>query len=448
MNLDKETTASTTGYLSLSWNVLTWMVQHRIRQFFASDKDNVTLLIPKIPDEKSFLHDFVHENELGQLEFWALLMALAPHLRLHFWDQTIQEALPQAGDFPQIGGTRGKQFRGFIPTGETILFILAGEDGMERLKVLKIFRPDHLFALKKILYLEETPEGEPQMSGKLILNPGYISKLIFGQQDLPQFSVQFPAQLLRTKMTRKELILNAQTEEQINEIRSWLKYSKKLMGELGMGRKLRPGYRALFYGPPGTGKTLCASLLGQEFGIEVFRVDLSMVVSKYIGETEKNLAKLFDRAQHLNWILFFDEGDALFGKRTQVKDAHDRFANQEVSYLMQRIETYEGLVILASNLKGNMDDAFTRRFESIIYFPHPTPEEQLTIWKIAFPEFLQPAKDIDFPLISHRYKLSGSNIMNIVHYTCLSALACQQGFISTELLLKGIHRELMKEGRS
>ena len=127
--------------------------------------------------------------------------------------------------------------------------------------------------------------------------------------------------------------------------------------------------RILFIGAPGTGKKTFASLIGQQSGKEVYRVDLSIVVSKYIGETEKNLKKIFDEAENKNWILFFDEADALFGKRTNVRDAHDKYANQEVAYLLQRIENYDGLVILATNMKNNIDDAFTRRFHAIIHFP-------------------------------------------------------------------------------
>ena len=131
-----------------------------------------------------------------------------------------------------------------------------------------------------------------------------------------------------------------------------------------MRKRVKPGYRALFHGPPGTGKTLTATLLGKHTGRPVFRIDLSRVVSKYIGETEKNLSRLFDKAEHKDWILFFDEADALFGKRTEIRDAHDKYANQEVAYLLQRIESYAGLVILATNQRGNIDEAFLRRFQA------------------------------------------------------------------------------------
>ncbi len=136
---------------------------------------------------------------------------------------------------------------------------------------------------------------------------------------------------------------------------------------------IKPGYRVLFYGPSGTGKTLTAALLGKQYGKDLYRIDLSQIVSTFIGETEKNLERVLKRSETKSWIPFFDEADALFGKRTNVQSAHDKYANQEVSYLLQRVEDYPGLLILASNFKNNLDDAFIRRFHSLVHFPCPTP---------------------------------------------------------------------------
>lgn len=138
----------------------------------------------------------------------------------------------------------------------------------------------------------------------------------------------------------------------------------------------------MFSGPPGTGKTLTAALLGKSTGRDVYRVDLSMVVSKYIGETEKNLSRVFDAASYKEWILFFDEGDALFGKRTEASSSNDRHANQLTGYLLQKIEDFPGTVIVATNLKSNMDEAFTRRFQNMVHFTIPGPEERLQLWKM------------------------------------------------------------------
>jgi len=171
--------------------------------------------------------------------------------------------------------------------------------------------------------------------------------------------------VITTDQSWKDLALIEKAIKQVEQIKAWL------MASDNVEKKLKPGYRSLFYGPPGTGKTLTAALIGKEFDRPVYKIDLSKLVSKYTGETEKNLETIFDRAEGKGWILFFGEADALFGKRTGVKDAHDKYSNQEVSHLLQRMEDYNGLVILATNMKSNIDSAFTRRFNSIIHFSFP-----------------------------------------------------------------------------
>lgn len=174
---------------------------------------------------------------------------------------------------------------------------------------------------------------------------------------------------LKTDFTWKDLKVQPETRSQLHEIEAWVKNSKMIANRWNLGNTMKTGFGALFYGPDSTGKTLAASLLGKATGKEVYRIDLSGIVSKYIGETEKNLNSLFERANNEDWILYFDEADALFGKRTDVKDSHDRYANQEVSYLLQRMEEYNGLVILSSNMKETIDPAFVRRLRAVIHFP-------------------------------------------------------------------------------
>ena len=169
-------------------------------------------------------------------------------------------------------------------------------------------------------------------------------------------------------MEWKDLSVSKETSESIEQIKAWFHDNARSMAKPGMKKTMKSGYKVLFSGAVDTSKSLTASLLGKEFGQEVYHVDLSQFVSKYIGETEKNLDKLFEKAEEKNWILFFDEADALFGKRTDVKDSHDKYSNQEISYLLQKAESFQGLTILATSLKANSDTPFLRRFNSVVRF--------------------------------------------------------------------------------
>jgi len=380
-------------------------------------------------------------------EYILLLLALAPHLQPDFFNQIIAEHLPEGGDLPEFGGVKGTNHRGILPTGETAQFVLAGNDLERRLDVQRMLGSEHWLAQKGILQLETVRDGEPAMSGRLILDPEVVELLTLGQVSKPRFSMDFPAERVTTEMDWDDLVLPDGTLRQIREIERWTLHNDTLLHDWGMKKKVKPGYRALFYGPPGTGKTLTVALLGKQAEKDVFRVDLSRVVSKYIGETEKNLSKLFDKAEHKDWILFFDEADALFGKRTGVRDAHDRYANQEVAYLLQRVEAFNGLVILASNQRANIDDAFTRRFHSIVYFPMPTPAERAAIWRRTFPPQVEPDSTVDWAQVAARYELSGANILNVAQWCAIEMLAEGSNVLSGQRLEAGILREIVKEGK-
>jgi AAA+ superfamily predicted ATPase len=376
-----------------------------------------------------------------------LLLALVPHLRPDFFGRLIGQYLPDGGDLPEFGGVRGEHHRGVLPTGETAQFVLAGDDLDGRLEVQRLFSGGHWFARRRVLWLDTVREGEPLMSGRLILDPEVVEMLTTGTVSLPRFSTDFPAEHVQTEMEWDDVVLHPATLGQIREIEHWVRYNETLRDEWGMGKRVKPGYRALFYGPPGTGKTLTATLLGKSTGRPVFRIDLSRVVSKFIGETEKNLARLFDKAEHKEWILFFDEADALFGKRTDIRDAHDKYANQEVAYLLQRIEGYAGLVILATNQRANVDDAFLRRFQAALSFPLPRSEDRRALWLRAFPPQIAIDDGVDWHDIAIRYELTGAGIVNVAHFCAIEALANGTRAVDRPVLEAAILRELVKEGK-
>ena len=348
-----------------------------------------------------------------------LLIALAPHAVPEMFDRAIQEKLKTSGDFPEIGGVRGKNFRGFLPTGQTAVYLIGGDDPARRMEIEQLFWSDRDFARRKILWLEELPHGEPVLSGKIIMAPDYVSLFLFGASAPPHFSTSFPAKKISTMLKSSDIMMNKEIIKHYRNLKEWIDYNPSLMTDWDMHKRLKEGYRVLFYGPAGTGKTLTANVLGNETSKEVYKIDLAMVTSKYIGETEKNLELLFARAEDKNWILFFDEADAIFGKRTAVKDAHDKYANQEVSYLLQRIEEFNGLVILATNMKNNIDEAFIRRFNDIVKFSIPNEDERKEIWEKSFP---QNSDYGDIPDAVKKYELTGGNIINVIHYAGIQAV--------------------------
>ncbi|MCA9957909.1 MAG: ATP-binding protein, partial [Anaerolineales bacterium] len=201
-----------------------------------------------------------------------------------------------------------------------------------------------------------------------------------------------------------------------------------------------------FAGESGTGKTMAADIMAHELGLDLYKIDLSSLVSKYIGETEKNLNRIFTEAATSNAILFFDEADAIFGKRSEVKDSHDRYANIEISYLLQRMETYDGVVILATNLRANMDDAFTRRLHFVVEFPFPETEDRERIWRVNVPAQTPLAADVDFHALAERFRLAGGSIRNIILAAAFLAATDGEALGMTHLL-HATRREFQKMGR-
>ncbi len=397
---------------------------------------------------ESHITQFIINNKLSEVEVIMLLLALAPHTTPSLLQQIVSSYFPDGSQFVAFGGVTGKHHRGIIPTGETVLYILAGDNIEERMSLIDYMDSGSILFKEQVLQIEGVPKGEPHMSGKLLIDEEFVSLLTVGKITKPTLSQNFPASLITTDLEWDDLVLQEKTLEQIQEIQVWLNHNEKLMQEWNMKSKIKPGYRVMFYGSPGTGKTLTASLLGKYTKRDVYRIDLSMVISKYIGETEKNLSSLFDKAINKDWILFFDEADAIFGKRTNVRDAHDKYANQEVSYLLQRIEAHPGLVILASNFKTNIDAAFTRRFQSIIEFQLPGASERLQLWQKTLPKNVELEDDVSLEELSKKYAITGANIVNITQYACLKTIAQQQEKIKLSYILEGLKKEYSKEGKT
>ena len=245
-----------------------------------------------------------------------------------------------------------------------------------------------------------------------------------------------------------DLVLPDRQRETLASISAYLRHRDHVLTEWGYEKTVArtQGLKVLFAGESGTGKTMAAEVLGGELGLELFRVDLATIVSKYIGETEKNLDRIFEAATGSNAILFFDEADALFGKRSDVSDAHDRYANIEVAYLLQKMEGYPGAVILATNFRQNIDDAFVRRLDFVIDFPFPEPDDRKLIWRLLLPEEAPLSDDVDLEFLSVQFKLSGGAIRNCSMSAAFQA-ADEGTSITMRHLVRAVAQEFGKQGR-
>jgi SpoVK/Ycf46/Vps4 family AAA+-type ATPase len=256
------------------------------------------------------------------------------------------------------------------------------------------------------------------------------------------------ARKVQAKYSWNDIVLPSDRLEQLREICNQAKHRGLVYEEWGFEKKLSlgKGLTVLFAGPSGTGKTMAAEILSHELALDLYKIDLSMVVSKYIGETEKNLASIFNEAGSSNAILFFDEADALFGKRSEVRDAHDRYANIEVGFLLQKVEEYEGIVILATNLRKNIDDAFVRRMQCMVEFPFPSGEDRLRIWQGVWPLRTPRSPDLNLDFMAKQFEISGGHIRNIALAATFLA-AEDRAPVCMKHVLAATRREYQKIGK-
>ncbi len=259
-------------------------------------------------------------------------------------------------------------------------------------------------------------------------------------------SIETTAQRIRPTRTWEDLVLDAERMDQVREVARRCRHRETVFDDWGFAPQPSVGVVALFAGPSGTGKTLAAEVVAADLGLDLYKVDLANLVSKYIGETEKNLSRVFDAAEAANVALFFDEADALMGKRSAVSDAHDRYANIEVAYLLQRLERYEGLAVLATNLANNIDPAFVRRFHVVVEFPIPGPAERRRIWERCLPPVAPLGKDVDLERLAEEVEVSGGTIRNAALGAAFIA-AEEAHSITMDTLVRAMQREMHKIGR-
>ncbi len=353
-------------------------------------------------------HVVIREIEFGVPDFATRRM---------IWEQQLNGRTAKAAGAPEVFASRfrltGGRIRRAIRTAEA--FAPSGESDVSQLSGLDLAFESALF--------EECRSGNSLKLAELAVR-------------------------LRPKFGWEDIVLPAEQRNELRDICTHVRFRDQVYDSWGFDETLAAGsgLNVLFSGPPGTGKSMAAGVIAKDLGLEIYRIDLSSMVSKYVGETEKNLSRIFDEAANSQAILFFDEADALFGKRSEVKDAHDRYANIETGYLLQKMEEFDGVTILASNLSENLDDAFLRRLHFVVDFPMPDAAEREHIWKLAFPENAPFLEEPDYADLSRRLKISGANIKNIALHAAFFAASEGRGILMRDVI-QAARREYRKEGR-
>lgn len=317
-------------------------------------------------------------------------------------------------------------------------------------------RSDSVFG--SVFLDEQTGRG---MDRPLALSPPILRKIIRGEnayernetillaRAVSEEGSPIPrAQRVDCRFSLEDVVLPEESMAAIRLACLRVKNAAKVYAEWGMGRLVTygKGVSLLFSGPPGTGKTMTAQAVAKELSMDLYRVNLPAVVSKYIGETEQHLSEIFEHAKARKVVLFFDEADVLFGKRTEIKDANDKYSNMEAAYLLQRIEEYEGVTILATNYRQNFDEAFNRRLTATIMFPFPDEESRLAIWQRSIPPALL-SPELDLTRLSTRFEFTGSAIKNVVLFAAFLAAARGEEALSMDLILEGVREEYKKQGK-
>jgi len=430
----------------LDW--LSGLIDERLNYFFSTEKstDFHRKPSPNLDSDPSNLSRFIKNELSDDFERLLIIGSIATIYYPEMYDRFLVKNKVLDKPFTEFGGIKTAETNYFLPTLRTFVFILFGSSMEHKVKLKSYFNFDHVFKQKKIITLNDKTDKNSFLDQTISIGDEFMLHITSGKPFQPLYSSSFPANRLETPLDWEDLVLEEFALDEINMIDAWLQNQTHFDTNKLMTKKINKGYKALFYGPPGTGKTLSASLIGKKNKRDVYRIDLSQVVSKYIGDTEKNLGSIFDIAENKNWILFFDEAESLFSKRTAVSDSKDKFANQETAYLLQRVENYNGLILLATNLKPNIDLAFSRRIQSVVHFPIPSIKQRIILWENA----LNGLVDFDnkgIEEIAKNYEISGGSIKNVIQYAYLKSLHKKAQITKNEILM-GIRRELKKDGKS
>ncbi len=422
---------------------LAWLeaaLQARLTGHFNDSPEAVDLPpAPSADVDDSAYAALIRDLGLGSDERLVLALAVAPQVAPELLDLLLMRNQKLDRHFSEFGGIAGQSHAGFLPTVDTALFLLAGGDLARRLALRPLVSASGRLMERGVLALNRPHPDEPPTAAALQLTDEFVGRLLTG--DAATDADQPGLRRIETLLDWSDLVLDSGAMAELETVAHWIRHQTRLLSDWSLGDRVKPGYRCLFHGPPGTGKTLAACLLGKATGLEVVQVDLALIVSKYIGETEKALAAVFERAARNNWILFFDNSDALLGKRTG--DAGGAVgADVQIAGLLARMTDYPGVAILSTDLAANLSSSALGRFEASIHFPMPDFAQRTQLWRKLFPPAVLVA-DLHFEALAANYELSGGAMTNVLRHACLLA-ARHDMPVTNELVEEAVQRELSK----
>lgn len=441
-NLSEQAVHEQAVLAELSW--LETLIEARLAHSIDAKSKVFPLTMPHDHDKTSALGALIADADLDTPARCVLALALAQFVNPVILEPLFAQDKPGKQAFARSGGqtlTRGV----LQPSTETALYLIAGTDTALRVASMKLFEPDHSLSQRAGVKLVKAVTKQP--GDHLDIPLQRVVALCKGVAARPDKRRNFPARRLTSGLSWNDLILPASVMDTLDHILAWLQHRDEILEGWGLAHRFGRGYAALFSGPSGTGKTLTATLLGQRTGQDVFRIDLSLVGSTNIRETRKTFKQIFDRAEERNWILFFDEADALFAARTSASAAHDRYANQEVSYLLQRIEEYQGLVILATHSRSSIDNVIARRIQIAVPFSQPKQPERLRLWRNILAR-LPMEPDVDIEALAQTYELSGASIVSVVRHAAISAKRNKTSVLTNEDIEAAIGAQLRQDSRN
>ena len=432
----------------LDW--LQSVLESRIESYFQQGNTETSIFDLPQPDlskNNTIYGQLVRELELDAAERLVLILSLSPHLKPELLDLfLIQNSATNRG-FTEFGGRVRGDREGFLPTGETALFMLAGGDLEARFKGAEIFNKRHPLFSQHILEFDEIGNGGIRMRGQLRISEEFLERLTTGKAFQPAYSSKFPLKPLTSDLDWSDLGLNPKLQKELEGILNWIKHEEVLMNDWKLSQHIEAGYKSLFHGPSGTGKNLAAALIGKSTNREIYEVERSLLLARHFRRNNEHIDSFFRTAERNDWILFFDEADSLFGKRTNVRESNGRYANQEVSYLRQKVEEFSGIILLATESQKELEFPFP--IDANVAFLEPDSRQRLVLWTSIFGgenKKYKLARDIDFQELATNFEVNRENIIQVLKYATTATIGRGENEIRREDILAGIRKELAQKG--